>query len=116
MTLWPPWPLRLCLPDRCGRIHQLGSGGDLWRGGCSRCWCIDYLMWGRLNRQLNKHRRKVDVGNSRLWRVLLLGQLLVPLLLLLVLPLELLLLLLAVACLANAESAEKLPLRSELST
>ena len=42
--------------------------------------------------------------------------LVVPLLLLLTLLLVLLLLLLAVACLANAESARKLPLRSELST
>ena len=35
--------------------------------------CIDYLMRGRPNRQLNRHRRRVDVGNSRLRRVLLLG-------------------------------------------
>ena len=39
-----------------------------------------------------------------------------PLLLLLVLLLVLLVLLLMAACLANAESAGKLPLRSELST
>ena len=39
-----------------------------------------------------------------------------PLLLLLVLLLVLLVLLLMVACLANVESAGKLPLRSELST
>ena len=103
------------MPNRCGKIHWLGGGGDLGCGGCSRCWCIDYLMRERPNCQLNKHRRRVDVGNSRLWRILLLGSAAVPLLLLLVLPLELLLLLLAVAFLANAESAGKLPLCSELS-
>ena len=60
-----PWA---SLPDRWGRIHQLGDGSDL-QCVCPRCWSIYHLTQVRLSHHIDRCGRGSNVCNSELRRV-----------------------------------------------
>ena len=94
----------LSLPNRCGRVNQLGGGCDLWSGWCPRCRGVHYLIQAKLSHHIHRHSGGSDVCDGCLGRIPSPGVVaVVPLLLLLPS-----LWLGAVACLENVVIARKL--------